>query len=67
MISRFARVGFFGRGSSGWVSSVGAAPGPFHETGLPAASTQPFPTAQQFASISAATRNAMHLEIMVTV
>jgi len=65
MISRFARVGFFGRGSSGWVSSVGAAPGPFHETGLPAASTQPFPTAQH--SISAATRNAMHLEIMVTV
>src|SRR6266446_10611709 len=63
--SRFARAGCLGRSSSGWVSSVGAEPSPSHATGLPAAGTQPFPNAQQFASISAATRNAMHFEIIV--
>jgi hypothetical protein len=67
MISRFARVGFFGRGSSGWVSSVGAGPSPSHAIGAPDSGAQPFPTAQQFASINATTRNAMHLEIMVIV
>ncbi len=56
-----------GRSSSGWVSSVGPAPSPSHATGLPAAGRQPFPNAQQFASISAATRNAMHFEITVIV
>src|SRR5712675_1336256 len=67
MISRLARAGCLGRSSSGWVSSVGAAPSPSHATGLPAAGVQPFPNAQQFASISAATRNAMHFEIIVII
>src|SRR6266446_8370508 len=67
MISRFAGACCLGRSSSGWVSSVGAEPSPSHATGLPAAGAQPFPNAQQFASISAATRNAMDFEIIVII
>ena len=64
MISRFAR-GCFGLISSGCASSVGAGPSPSHATGLPAAGAQPLPDAQQFASISAAARNAMHFAIIM--
>jgi hypothetical protein len=65
MISRFARAGFAGRGSSGWLSSVGAGPSPSHAIGAADCGAQPIPSAQQFASISPATRNVMHFEIIV--
>jgi hypothetical protein len=65
MISRFVRAGLFGRSSTGCESLVGAEPSPSHATGAPDAGAQPFPKPQQPASISAATRNAMHCEIIV--
>jgi hypothetical protein len=58
---------FFGRGSPGCVSSVGAGPSPSHAIGAPDSGAQPFPNAQQFASVSAATRNVMHFETMLIV
>jgi hypothetical protein len=67
MISRFARACFLGGGAStAWVSSAGAAPNPSHPAGTADVGAQPFPNAQQFASIVAANRNKMHFAIIVT-
>lgn len=67
MISRFARACFLGGGAStAWVSSAGAAPNPSHPAGTAEVGAQPFPNAQQFASINAANRNKMHFAIIVT-
>jgi hypothetical protein len=43
------------------MSSVGTVPSPSHATGLPATGAQPFPDAQQFVSINAVAREAMHV------
>jgi hypothetical protein len=67
MISRFARACFLGAGAStACVSSAGAAPNPSHPAGTADVGAQPFPSAQQFASIVAANRNKMHFAIIVT-
>jgi hypothetical protein len=66
MISRFARACFLGGGAStACVSSAGAEPNPSHAAGTADVGAQPFPNAQQFASISAADRNKMHFAIIV--
>lgn len=65
-MSFFERT-LFGVGSIDWASSAGAGPSPSHATGPPGGAPQPVPEMQQFASTSAATRNAMHFEIMVFV
>jgi hypothetical protein len=46
------------------LSSVGAEPSPSHASGALTCGAQPFPNAQQFGSIGAATRKAMHFEII---
>jgi hypothetical protein len=47
------------------VSSAGTEPNPSHAAGTADVGAQPFPNAQQFASISAANRNKMHFAIIV--
>jgi hypothetical protein len=68
MISRLARACFLGGArSTGWTSSDGAEPRPSQAAGVEAeeVGAQPFPSAQQFASINAADRDKMLLAIIV--